>query len=120
MALLDSVLAQAGNLDLGSLGARVGLDSDQVRTGAEAILGRIAGGGEAPAQAAEGAAIDTGLPLGSLQAMLPALTQALGQVDLSSILSNPSGLIGALDRDGDGGVMDDLGGLAKGLFGGRG
>lgn len=117
MSLFDNLLAQAGNFDVAGLAARVGLDGDQLRTGANAILERITGRGEAPDEAAAGAAAETGLSLGSLQALLPALQEMLANVDVSSLISNPSQIMGALDRDGDGAVMDDLGDMAKGLFG---
>ena len=118
MAMFDDLLAKAGNIDINGLAARVGLNGDQLRTGGEAILGRITGGGETPDQAVQGAAADTGLPLGNLQAFLPMLTEMIGKVDIQSLLSNPSSIMGALDRDGDGAVMDDLGDMARGLFGG--
>lgn len=119
MAMLDSLLAQAGNIDLNGLAAKVGLNGDQLRSGAESIIGRITGRGESPEQAAEGAAAETGLPLGNLQALAPMLSGLLSQIDVSSLLSNPSGLLSGLDRDGDGAVMDDLSDMARGLFGGR-
>lgn len=117
MSLFDTLTGQLGNIDVNGLAARVGLNSDQLRTGANAILGRITGRGEAPEQAAAGAASDTGIPLGNLQALLPMLQEMMSKVDVQSLLSNPSQIMGALDRDGDGGVMDDLGDMAKGLFG---
>lgn len=120
MAMLDSLLAQAGSIDLNGLAGKVGLNGDQLRTGAEAILDRIAGQGEAPDQAAAEAAAETGLPLGNLQALAPMLGSMLSQVDIGSLLSDSSGALAGLDRDGDGAVMDDLGDMAKGLFGGRG
>ena len=119
MAMLDGLLAQAGNIDLNGLAAKVGLNGDQLRTGAESIIGRITGRGETPEQAAEGAAVETGLPLGNLQALAPMLGGMLSQIDVSALLSNPSSLLSGLDRDGDGAVMDDLGDIARGLFGGR-
>lgn len=120
MSMFDSLLAQAGNVDVAGLAAKVGLDVDQLKTGANAMLARITGNGEAPEQAAAGAAAETGISFASLSALVPTLTSMLGNVDLSSLLSNPSGLKGMLDRDGDGAIFDDLGDMAKGLFGGRG
>jgi hypothetical protein len=117
MAMLDSLLAQAGNIDLNGLAAKVGLNGDQLRSGAESIIGRITGQGETPDQAAAGAAAETGLPLGNLQALAPMLMEMLGKIDVQALLSNPSSIMAGLDRDGDGAVMDDLGDMAKGLFG---
>jgi hypothetical protein len=119
MSLFDTLLGQAGNIDINGLAARVGLNADQLRTGGNAVLERITGRGEAPQQAAEGAAAETGIPLGNLQALLPMLQEMMSKIDVQTLLSNPSQIMDALDRDGDGGVMDDLGDMAKGLFGGR-
>lgn len=117
MSMFEQLLAQAGNIDVAGLAARVGLNSDQLRQGAESILGRMFHHGEAPEQAAASAAGETGLPLGNLQAFVPMLTQLIGNIDLKSLFSNPQGLMAMLDKDGDGNPLDDLGGLAKGLFG---
>ena len=118
MSMFDTLLAQAGNIDINALAARVGLNGDQLRQGANVMLARVTGHGEAPAQAAEGAAAETGIPLGNLQAFAPMLSEMIGKVDLSSLVSNPGALLSGLDRDGDGNPLNDLGGLAKGLFGG--
>jgi hypothetical protein len=117
MSMFDQLLAQAGNVDVNGLAARVGLNPDQLRQGAEAMLGRMMHHGEAPEQAAGSAAQETGLPVGNLQALVPMLTQLAGNIDLRSLVSNPGGIIAALDKDGDGNPLDDLGNMAKGLFG---
>ena len=119
MSLWDSLVAQVGNVDVAAMASKVGLSPDMLKSGADAILGRMTGNGEAPEQAVQGAAADTGISLSSLTAFLPMLLPLLSKIDLSSLLNNPSGITGMLDRDGDGAVLDDLGDMAKGLFGGR-
>ena len=119
MSMFDTLLAQAGNIDINGLAARVGLNGDQLRQGANAMLARITGHGQSPGEAAEGAAAETGLPLGNLQSFVPMLSELIGQVDLSSLMSNPGALLSGLDKDGDGNPLNDLGGLARGLFGGN-
>ena len=118
MGLLDNLLGQNGNIDLGALGQQVGLDPDQVRSGMEAMLSRI-GGGQTGEQAAEGAAAETGLSLESLQALLPALSAHLGEGGVEGLmarLTGEGGLLSGFDRDGDGNPINDLTGMARGLF----
>lgn len=118
MGMLDDLMGQGGNIDLGALGAQVGLSPDQVRQGMESMLGRITGG-QGHEEAAAGAAAETGLSFESLQALLPALSAQLGHVDLNGLmaqLGGAGGLLSGLDRDGDGNPINDLTGMARGLF----
>lgn len=118
MGLLDNLIGQGGNIDLGALGQQVGLNPDQVRQGMEAMLGRITGG-ETQDQAAAGAAAETGLSLQSLQGLLPALSAQLGGDGVEGLmtrLTGEGGLLSGLDRDGDGNPINDLTGMARGLF----
>ncbi|MGE3395282.1 MAG: hypothetical protein AB7H79_00090 [Sphingomonas sp.] len=118
MGLLDNLIGQSGNIDLGALGQQVGLDPDQVRQGMESMLGRITGGQNGD-EAAAGAAADTGLSLESLQALLPALSAQLGEGGVEGLmtrLTGEGGLLSSLDRDGDGNPINDLAGMARGLF----
>lgn len=118
MPTLDDLLGQAGNLDLGALGAQAGLAPDQLRQGLDAILARL-GGGEGGDAAAAGAAAETGLSFESLQALLPALQAQLGEGGLEGLiarLGGEGGLLAGLDRDGDGNPVNHIAGLARGLF----
>lgn len=118
MPTLNDLLGQAGHIDLGALGAQAGLNPDQLRQGMDAILARI-GGGESGDAAAAGAAAETGLSLESLQALLPALQAQLGEGGLEGLmgqLTGQGGLLSGLDRDGDGNPINDLTGMARGLF----
>jgi hypothetical protein len=118
MPTLDDLLGQTGTIDLGALGAQAGLDAGQVRQGIDAILARL-GGGESGDAAAAGAAAETGLSLESLQALLPALQAQLGEGGLEGLigrLTGEGGLLSSLDRDGDGNPVNDIAGMARGLF----
>jgi hypothetical protein len=123
MGILDGILSQAGDsLNLDDLASQVGLSSEQLRSGADSILGQLAGDGtDDPQEAAAEAANQTGLPLDRLEQLLPQLTQQLGLGDSSD--SDESGLGGLLeqakgflDQDGDGSPLDDVADMAKGLF----
>ena len=129
MSILENLLAQSGNLDLGAIGQQIGLSPDQVRQGAEAMAGHVAGGGN-PDGAAETAAASTGLDLGKLTALapmlLPLLTQFLGSAGQGGAGQGGEaggGLLGSLggllDRDGDGNPINDIAGMAGGLLGGN-
>lgn len=124
MGILDGLLEQAGgNIDLDALASRVGLSTEQLRAGAESMLGQLAGTGtDDPDEAASEAAAQTGAPADRLRQLLPQLTQQLGLgqgggeggADLGGLLDQAKGF---LDRDGDGNPLDDLAGMARGLFG---
>lgn len=118
MPTLNDLLGQGGTVDLGALGAQAGLDPAQVQQGLDAILARL-GGGQGHEEAAAGAAADTGLSLDSLQALLPALQAQLGHADLGGLmaqLTGEGGILSGLDRDGDGNPINDIAGMARGLF----
>jgi len=59
------------------------------------------------------------LSLDSLQALLPALQAQLGQggfEGLTANLTGEGGMLSGLDRDGDGNPINDIAGMARGLF----
>lgn len=115
MGILDGLIARAGNrIDLDEMAGRVGLSTDELERGGEAMLGRLAGG----QQDASSAAAETGVSAASLQALLPELQKRLGagggNEGFQGLLDQAKGFA---DRDGDGNPLNDLGGIAKGLFG---
>lgn len=117
MSLLDSVLGQVGgNLDIAGLAAKLGIDPATAQS-AVAALGQAHA---APGDTVETAASATGIPTALLGQVAGALGGAEGLGKISELLQgNPalSSLTGMLDKDGDGNPVNDLLGMAKGLFG---
>jgi len=120
MGLLDGILQQvAGSPDtVADLAAKVGIDPALAEK-AVAALGQSHGeAGDTVTLAAE----KTGLDSGTIGAVLNQLGGEGALGDIASKIGGDklSGLVGMLDRDGDGNPLNDLGGLAdmaKGLFG---
>lgn len=120
MGLLDGLLGSAGSIDLDSLAKQVGLSPEDLKSGGEAMLGKLAGGGATAGEAAASAAAQTGLPLDKLEALLPALASQFGEGGVEGLLGKlggAGGLLGGLDRDGDGNPINDIAGIAKGFLG---
>ncbi len=116
MGLLDGILGQvAGNLDVASLAEKVGLDPAMAEKAVAALGQAHPEPGDTVATAAERTGIDAGV-MGQIASQLGG-EGALGQ--LSGLLKGEGagGIMGALDRDGDGNQLNDLAGLAGGLLG---
>ncbi|MBX9796074.1 hypothetical protein [Sphingomonas sp.] len=122
MGMLDGLLSQlGGNIDIAGLAGKVGLTPEQTEQ-AMAALGQAHA---EPGDTVEAAAANTGLPTDALQQLIGHIggEGALGQ--LSGLLGGASagagGILGQvggmLDKDGDGNPLNDLAGLAGGLFG---
>ena len=106
MGLLDGLMAQAGTMDVSALAARVGLNPDEVRTGGEALLNKLAGGTTEANEAATHAEAKTGIPADKLMALLPMLAQSFGAHD------HPGGpAAGLAEKLGGSGLLGSLGGL---------
>lgn len=119
MGLLDGILGQvAGNLDIGSIASQIGIDPAL----AEKAVAALGQAHPQPGNTIESAAASTGLDVGTLGQIVQQLGGEGGLGQLSDLLkSNPqaAGILNMLDRDGDGNPLDDLAGMAKGLFGGN-
>jgi hypothetical protein len=129
MSLLGSLLQQVEGSDaLASLAAKVGLPADQVQSIGDSLLAKIQGGSTAE-QAAADTAAETGADPDQVQAMIPAIADHVGADGASGIMDKLGGMAGAsgimgtvtgmLDRDGDGNPLNDVMGMAKGLFGSK-
>ena len=117
MGIFDSIMQQAGqHADVGNLAAKLGLPPE-IAEQAIAALGQAHG---EPGNTIEGAAAKTGLDAGVLSQIVDQIggEGSLGQY-AQMLQDNPAakGLLGMLDRDGDGNPLNDLAGLASGLFG---
>ncbi len=118
MSLFDSILGQvASNVDVKNLAAKVGIDPDQ----AESAIAALAAGHQAKGDTIETAAANTGLDAAKLQ-------EIVGHIGGEGALGNFAAMLGQhpdalqrvasfLDKDGDGNPINDLAGMAKGLFG---
>lgn len=106
MSLLDGLMANAGGVDFSALAARTGLSPDEVRTGGEALLRKLAGGTTDPQEATAHAEANTGIPANKLMALLPMLAQSFGAHQ------HPGGpAAGLAEKLGGAGLLGSLGGL---------
>ena len=116
MGLLDGILGQLGGANIGGLAEKFGV-SPEIAEKAVAALGQSHA---EPGDTIAGAAAKTGLDAGTLSQMAEQLGGTGGLDKLSGMLKdNPalSGMAGMLDRDGDGNPINDIMGMASGLFG---
>ena len=119
MGLLDGILGQigGGNLDVGAIARKVGIDPAT----AESAIAALGKAHNEPGDNVESASQQTGLNLDTLSQIVGHLggEGALGQ--LAGALQNNSQVLssigGMLDRDGDGNPINDILGMASGLFG---
>jgi len=117
MGMLDGILGQlGGNLDISAIAEKVGIDPAM----AEKAVAALGQSHAEPGDTIEGAAAKTGLDVGQLGQIAQQLGGEGGLEKISGMLKdNPalSGVAGMLDRDGDGNPLNDIAGLASGLFG---
>jgi hypothetical protein len=104
MGILDGILGQiTGNADVANLAAKVGLSPEHV----ESAVAALAKFHPAAGDTAEAAAAHTGLPLDKIQ-------ELMGHIGGEGALAKYAGM---LDKDGDGNPVNDIMGMASGLFG---
>ena len=117
MSLFDSILGQVGgNLDISSIASKFGIDPATAEQAVQALGQSHA----EPGDTIEGAAAKTRLDSGMLGQIASHLGGEGGLGQLSGLLqgnSALSGLSGMLDKDGDGSPLNDIVGMAGGLFG---
>lgn len=119
MSMLDGILKNLGGApdDVANLASQVGIDP-AIAEKAIAVLGQTH---QMEGDTVELASERTGLDTGVLSQIV---SQIGGEGSLSEfarmVQEDPSSIAGLLDLDGDGSAMDDIAGMAKGLFGGKG
>ncbi|MBC2668705.1 hypothetical protein ACFOON_15450 [Novosphingobium piscinae] len=117
MSMLDGILGQVTqNVDVANLAAKVGLDPAL----AEKAIAALGAAHQAPEDTVSLAASKTGIDPAILQQIVGHIggEGSLGQfAQLLQGNSALAGLSGMLDKDGDGNPLNDLAGMAKGLFG---
>lgn len=117
MSLLDSILGQVdGNLDIGGIAGKLGIDPAMAEKAVAALGKAHAQPGDTIAAASASTGLDSGV-LGQLVQQIGG-EGVLGQLS-GMITDNPqlSGIANMLDRDGDGNPINDIAGLAGSLFG---
>jgi hypothetical protein len=102
MSMFDGLLG-----DVAGLAEKMGLPAEQVQGLAETLSGKLSAGGD-PLASLMAAAKEHGVPTEQVEALLA------GAGGTEGLLGRMTGM---LDRDGDGNPLNELGGLAKGLFG---
>ena len=117
MGIFDSIMGQLGeHADVGNLATKLGLPPEMAEK-AIAALGQSHG---EPGDTIAGAAAKTGLDTGTLSKIVEQIggEGSLGQY-AQMLQDNPmaKSALGMLDRDGDGNPLNDLAGMAAGLFG---
>nr|WP_295666077.1 hypothetical protein [Sphingomonas sp.] len=120
MGLLDGLLSQVTeNVDIKNLAANVGISPEQ----AESAVTALGQAHSEPGDTVETAAANTGISSDILQQIVSHIggEGALGK--FAGLLGSQGGegimgrISGMLDKDGDGNPLNDLTGLAGGLFG---
>lgn len=116
MSILNSIFSQFGqNVDVGNLAEKLGIDQSV----AEKAIAALGQSHQEPGDTVASAAAKTGLDSGILTQIVEQIGGEGSLGEFSRILKdNPqaSGLLGMLDRDGDGNPLNDIAGIAKGLF----
>ena len=115
MGLFDGILGQVSeHADVANLAGKLGIDPAV----AEKAIAALGIAHQQDGDTAQLASERTGLDLGTVQQII---AQIGGEGSLtqfaSALAADPGKVAGFFDKDGDGSVMDDLAGMAKGLFG---
>ena len=116
MSILDSILGEVGGSDgIANLATKVGLSPEHAEQAVQALAKYHQMAGDT----AEGAAAATGLPVAKLNELIEQIggEGALGKFATMLQQDGAGGILGALDRDGDGNPLNDLTGIASGFFG---
>ena len=117
MGILDIILGQVSqHADVGNLAAKLGIDPAM----AEKAIAALGQSHQEPGDTIEGAAAKTGLDAGTLNQIVEQIGGEGSLGAFSQMLKDhpqASSVLGMLDRDGDGNPINDVLGMAKGLFG---
>ena len=124
MGMLDNMLGMLpDNVNLDSVADKLGMSSDELKTGGEALFTKLKDGNTDAVSAITETAAETGIDASKLQGLLPEMASQFGEdgeEGFLSKLSGDDGLLGKvggfLDRDGDGNPLNDITDMAKGFF----
>ena len=117
MGIFDSILGQVSeHVDVANMASKLGIDPAM----AEKAIAALGQAHHEPGDTVAGAAAKTGLDTGTLSSIVAQIggEGSLGQF-AQMLKDNPqaAGILSSLDKDGDGNPLNDLAGMAKGLFG---
>jgi hypothetical protein len=117
MSILNSIFGQFGqHVDVANLAEKIGIDPSL----AEKAVVALGQSHQEAGDTIEGAAAKTGLDTGVLGQIVQQIggEGSLGEF-ARTLQDHPqaSSLLGLLDRDGDGNPLNDIAGMAKGVFG---
>jgi hypothetical protein len=117
MSLLDGLLGQLGpNVDVANLAAKVGIDPAM----AEKAIAALGVAHQEPGDTIASAAGKTGLDTGILGQIVGHIGGEGSLGEFARMLQDSpqaASIFGSLDKDGDGNPLNDVLGMAKGLFG---
>lgn len=115
MGLFDSILSQVSeHPDVENLAAKLGLDPAV----AEKAIAALGIAHQQDGDTAQLAAERTGLDVGTIKQVISSIGGEGSLSEFASTLASEPGKVAKLfDKDGDGSVIDDLAGMAKGFFG---
>jgi hypothetical protein len=117
MSILNNILGQIGqHVDVVNMAEKLGIDSAM----AEKAIAALGQAHQMDGDTIEVASAKTGLDTGILGQIVEQIggEGSLGEF-ARTLKDHPqaSGILGMLDRDGDGNPLNDISGIAKGLFG---
>jgi hypothetical protein len=116
MSVLDSILGQVGqHVDVANMAQKLGIDPAL----AEKAIAALGQAHQEPGDTIAGAAAKTGLDAGVLGQIVQQIGGEGSLGEFARMLTEhpqAAGILGMLDRDGDGNPLDDIAGIAKGLF----
>ena len=116
MSILDSILRGIGGApdDVVNLAEKVGIDPAM----AEKAIAALGQSHQMQGDTVELASAKTGLPQGTLNQIVEQIGGEGSLMEFANAIKNdPGSILGLLDRDGDGNPLNDVAGIAKGLFG---
>lgn len=116
MSFFDGILKNIGGApdDVKNLAAKIGIPPEM----AEKAIAALGQGHQAEGDTVEFAAAKTGLGAGTLQQIVEQIGGEGSLTEFANAIRNDPSSIGKMfDKDGDGNPLNDLSGMAKGLFG---
>lgn len=124
MGMLDNIMNMLPDgVDINSMAEKVGMTTDELKSGGEALFEKLKDGSTDKATAIKEAAAEAGVDAEKLKGLLPAMAEKAGldgEGGLMDKLTGDDGLLGKvtglLDRDGDGNPINDITDMAKGFF----